>query len=356
MGLQVNGGISIMKPVHILENVSLRRYSTMRLGGPARWLTEVKSEKDLPEIIEWARSKDLPMIMIGQGSNIVWRDQGFPGLVIINQLLGREILDEDENGVTLRVGAGEVWDEVVERTVAKGWSGVEFLSKIPGLAGAAPVQNIGAYGAEIADTLIEVEAYDTKQESFGGILSDACGFSYRSSRFKNKDKGRFFITGIVLRLRKSNPKPPFYESLEDYFSQRNIGEFTPAVIREAVTAIRAIKLPDPSVVANNGSFFTNPFISSGQFERLKQKYPDIKGWPAPGDRVKLAAGWLVEQAGFKDAHDDRTGMGTWKGSALVLVNEHARSTSDLLEFKQKIVFKVDEMFGVVLEQEPELLP
>lgn len=345
-----------MKPVHILENVPLNRYSTMRLGGPARWLAEVESEEELPEAAEWARSKKLPLIMIGQGSNIVWRDEGFPGLVIVNRLMGREILDEDDSGVTLRVGGGEIWDEVVERAVAKGWSGIEFLSKIPGLAGAAPVQNIGAYGAEIADSLIEVEVYDTEQESFGGIIKQACNFSYRNSRFKTEDKGRFLITAIVLRLRKSNPKPPFYESLEDYFSQRNIGEFTPAIIREAVTAIRAIKLPDPSVVANNGSFFTNPFISSEQFEQLKRKYPDIKGWPTPDGRVKLAAGWMVEQAGFKNAHDERTGMGTWKGSALVMVNEHAQKTSDLLEFKQKIVLKVDEMFGVVLQQEPELLP
>jgi UDP-N-acetylmuramate dehydrogenase len=159
-----------------------------------------------------------------------------------------------------------------------------------------------------------------------------------------------------LKLKKGSPTPPFYESLDNYFKEHGITDYTPASVREAVVAIRKVKLPDPSLVANNGSFFTNPIVDKAKFEELQVKYPDIKGWVQPDDRVKLAAGWLVEKAGFKDVHDSQTGMGTWHGSALVIVNENARTTRDLLEFKQKIVLKVDELFGVILQQEPELLP
>ncbi len=328
----------------------------MKLGGQARYLTEVMSENDAQEAVSWAQDKKLPFIMIGQGSNIVWRDEGYSGLVIVNRLRGREILSEDQSGGTVRLAGGENWDDAIAWAVEHGYSGIEFLSRIPGTVGAAPVQNIGAYGAELADTLVEVEAFDTQSGAFGGILKEACGFGYRTSRFKTTDKGRFLITGIVLKLHKDLPRPPFYDSLQEYLTSQGVSEYTPQTIRQAVTAIRKIKLPDPSVANNNGSFFTNPIIGKPTFEKLQQQYPDIKGWVQPDDRVKLAAGWMVEKAGFKDVHDVQTGMATWPGSALVLVNEKARKTADLLAFKQKIVNKVNEMFGVTLEQEPELLP
>jgi UDP-N-acetylmuramate dehydrogenase len=294
--------------------------------------------------------------MIGDGSNIVWLDEGFPGLIIVNKIRGRKILSEDEESVTLLLKGGENWDEAVGWTVEQGWSGIEFMSLIPGTVGAAPVQNIGAYGGELSNVIIEVEAFDTQLQSFVGIPKGACNFSYRNSRFKGEDKGKFMITGIVLHLNKTFPKPPFYESLTKYFEEKNVNEFTPQVVRQAVIAIRSSKLPDPKVVANNGSFFTNPLVTEGEFKKLKQKYPDIKGWPHKDRQVKLAAGWLVEQAGFKGIRDEETGMATWQAQALVLVNEHAKKTADLLAFKQKIVDKVQEMFGVTLEQEPELLP
>jgi UDP-N-acetylmuramate dehydrogenase len=160
----------------------------------------------------------------------------------------------------------------------------------------------------------------------------------------------------VLRLKKSNPSPPFYDALAKYFGEHNVTEYTPTTVREAVIAIRSSKLPDPALVANNGSFFTNPIIDQSKFDGLKQKYPEIKGWAAKDGRVKVAAGWLVEQAGFKGVHDEQTGMATWDKQALVLVNEHAKNTADLLAFRQKIIDKVNEMFGLILEQEPELLP
>jgi len=341
--------------MNVVENVSLRDYSAMRLGGKARFFGQAASEDELKKLVAWAKKQAVPIIVIGEGSNIVWRDRGFDGLLIANRITGREVLDEDEKSATIRVGAGEVWDSIVEWTVRKDLSGIEFLSAIPGLTGAAPVQNIGAYGAEISQTLVELNALDTHSDEFVVIKNQACGFAYRTSRFKTTDKGRFIITSITLKLSKSPPAPPFYESLEKYLAKRKIKDYTPRAIREAVTAIRAIKLPSPARVANNGSFFTNPIIDKKQFEQLQKKYPDIKGWPH-GTKVKVSAGWLLEEAGFKGVHDQQTGMGTWPAQALVLVNEHAKNTADLLAFKQKIQTKVHQVFGIVLEQEPELLP
>lgn len=341
--------------MNVVENVSLRDHSAMRLGGKARFFGEAYSEGDLKKLIAWAKKQNLPIIVIGEGSNIVWRDEGFEGLLIVNRITGKEVVKQDENTATVRLGAGEKWDEVVEWTVKKNLSGIEFLSAIPGRAGGAPVQNIGAYGGEIAQTLVELSALDTRTGEFVTIKNKLCGFSYRTSRFKTTDRGRFIITSITLKLSKAPPAPPFYESLEKYLSDNKITDYTPRAIREAVIAIRAVKLPSPAKVANNGSFFTNPIISKSEFEKLQKKYPDIKGWPQ-NDKVKVAAGWLVEKAGFKGVHDKQTGMATWPESALVVINKHAKNTADLLTFKQKIQSKVHQMFGIVLEQEPELLP
>lgn len=342
--------------MELQENVDLRRYSTMRLGGRARWLASVTAEEQLPQLVELAKSQNAPWVMIGQGSNIIWRDEGFAGLVIVNQIKGRQVIKDNEREITVRINAGETWDEAVAWTVEQGLSGIESLSLIPGTAGAAPVQNIGAYGTELADVLAEVEAYDTHTGSFGAILKEACGFAYRTSRFKAVDKGRFMITGIVLRLRKASPSPPFYESLRNYFQEQGIAAFTPSIVRRAVIALRKKNLPDPAEIANNGSFFTNPIVSRDQLQDLVKKYPAIKNWPLEDGRVKISAGWLLEEAGFRNFHDKQTGMATWPSQALVFINEQAKSTADLLTFKRKVADKVQRLFGITLEQEPELLP
>jgi UDP-N-acetylmuramate dehydrogenase len=342
--------------MEIHENASLASHSTMRLGGNARYLAETFSKSDVKELFDWAKTKNLNVKMIGHGSNIVWRDEGFDGLIIVNKIMGRDVLSEDKDSVILQIGGGEVWDEVVRRTVDNGWSGIEFLSLIPGTCGAAPVQNIGAYGAELSNTLLSVEVFDTQDEIFKKIAAKDCDFSYRNSRFKSYDKGRYMIISIKIKLSKSNSMPPFYEALNKYFEDNNINEYSPENIREAVIAIRQSKLPDPAIVANNGSFFTNPYVTNEDFEVLKQRFPAIKGWPTNDGKIKLAAGWLVESAGFKGVHDKETGMATWERQALVLVNENAKNTADLLIFRQKITDKVKQMFGITLEQEPELLP
>jgi UDP-N-acetylmuramate dehydrogenase len=342
--------------VKIKQNVSLSSYSTMRLGGGARFMAEAKNTRDVQEAWNWARSQQVPVIMVGRGSNIVWRDEGFGGLLLVNKIMGREVIADDSHSTTLKIASGENWDKTVDWAVGKKLSGIEYMSLIPGTAGAAPVQNIGAYGGELSFTLLELEAFDTQFNAFVKLQNHECGFSYRSSRFKTNDRGRFFITSITITLRKSPPVPPFYETLQAYLDQRGINKYSSKAIREAVIDIRRSKLPDPEKVSNNGSFFTNPIIESAKFTQLQAAYPDIKGWQVTDGRAKVAAAWLVERAGFKGIHDSQTGMATWPNQALVLVNENARSTADLLAFKQQIVDKVQQMFGITLEQEPELLP
>lgn len=341
--------------MRVKNNVSLKNHSTMRLGGKATALAYVASRDDLKEALEFAKAESLPVIMIGEGSNITWREEGFPGLIIVNKLKGVELVGEDAESATYKIAAGEVWDDVVKKLVKKNLSGIECLSLIPGTAGATPVQNVGAYGQEIANTLVSLEAYDREAEQFITLQNKDCAFEYRTSRFKTNDKGRFFIISITLKLSKSTPKPPFYASLDEYFKTRNITKFSPKVLRQAVIAIRSDKLPDPRKVANNGSFFANPIVERTVYEKLKNTYPAIVGWEYEG-KFKLSAGWLIEQAGMKGVHDKETGMATSDKNALVLINEKARSSQDLINFRNRIVFAVQEKFGITLEQEPELLP
>lgn len=342
--------------MQFLEHVSLRDHSTMRLGGEAAYACTVTDPADLPEALDWAAERQLPVIVVGSGSNIVWRDEGFPGLLIVNDIKGYEVTEEADGSFVVRITAGENWDSVVARTVEAGLTGIEALSLIPGTAGATPVQNVGAYGQEIADTLIDLEVYDSLTKQFVTIPASECDFAYRNSRFKSADRGRFYITSLRLRLQRGNPTPPYYRAVQQYFDEHNITDVTPAVLRDAVIDIRSHKLPDPAHVANNGSFFANPIITPEAFADIAAKYPDAPNWPTRGGLVKVPAAWLIEQAGFKDYHDDTTGMATWHTQPLVLVNEHASSTADLLAFRQKILDTVQEKFGITLTQEPELLP
>lgn len=339
----------------IVENVDLSKYSTMRVGGKAKYFAEIESVDDLSEAVEFTKEKSIPLIMIGGGSNLIWQDKGFEGLVIINRIKGKKIINEDKDSAIVELASGEDWDRAVQWSVDKNLSGIEQLSFIPGRVGATPVQNVGAYGREVADVLVSIKAYDTLDEKFVTIDKKDCDFGYRTSRFKTKDKGRFLITAVVLKLSKHSAKPPFYASLEKWLEENNVTDFSPKNIRKGVIAIRTKKLPDPDIVANNGSFFANPIISYADFEDLKIKFPDVASWPTNDDKVKISAGWLIENAGFKDFHDKETGMATWDKQSLVLINERAKSSDDVMKFKQKIVNAVQEKFGIKLEQEPEII-
>ncbi|MDB5163864.1 MAG: UDP-N-acetylenolpyruvoylglucosamine reductase [Candidatus Saccharibacteria bacterium] len=335
-------------------------FSTMRLGGKAAYLTHILSEDDLTETVAWAHKHKVPFIMIGGGANIIFSDKGFKGLIMVNEISG---IDIKANTVT--IGAGEIWDEVVTKTLEAGLSGIESLSKIPGKTGAAPVQNIGAYGQEIAQVLKSVRAYDIEASKFVELSNSDCHFDYRASRFNRADKGRFLITQVTLSLHKAAPKPPYYRDVQSYIDEHHIIKVTPQIIREAVTAIRAYKLPDPSVVANCGSFFYNPIIGKSQFEKLALKYPAINhapsGWAQPprwfldDGKVKISAAWLLQQAGFTDYEDLKTGLALWPYQNLVVINKKAKRTKDLQAFTGKIISTVDKTFGIKLQQEPELI-
>ncbi len=338
--------------MHILTDVSLKHYSTMRLGGLAKALVEVSTKEELSEAIEWADKHAMPLLMLGGGSNVIFSD-GFNGLVIVNRLNGYEVIAEDTKSATIKIGAGEPWDHIVKQTVQAGLSGIEKLSLIPGTAGATPVQNVGAYGAEIAEVLLELEVYDLKTHNFAILHKDDCQFSYRSSIFKSPKNRRYIITSITLRLSKRPPEPPFYDNLQYYLDKHQITTYTPQTIRDAVIAVRTSRLPDPELTPNTGSFFKNPVISVDHFNNLYQQYPTMAHWPTKDGHIKVAAGWLIEQAGLKgyQAH----GMKIYEKHALVLVNDSAKSYADLATFRQEIIEKVKADFGIILEQEPELI-
>jgi UDP-N-acetylmuramate dehydrogenase len=340
----------------IEENVSLAKYSTMRLGGLARYFVTVSSEADIEAAVSFAKDRDLKIHVLGGGSNTIFTDAGFEGLVIFNKIQGLEI-SKSEQKVDLSIGAGEEWDEIVSKSVELGYCDIAALSLIPGTVGGAPVQNIGAYGQQISDSIISIRAYDTKTLKWKDILQQSCNFSYRSSRFNKEDKGRYIISFVNMRLSRKIEKGPFYKDVESYCKIHDLptSNLGPVDLRKAVIAIRQAKLPDPKLVANTGSFFKNPVINESQFKLLLKDYPALKSHKTDDGLLKLYAGQLVELAGFKNYHDKSTGMATWAKQSLVLVNENAKNTADLLNFKNKIISSVEAAFSIRLVQEPELI-
>lgn len=335
------------------NSVPLSALTTMRLGGLAQRVVTVTSADELKEVVVASLASGQKFFILGGGSNVIARDEEFHGTIILNRIPGFEVIDETDATTTIRIGGGENWDETVARTVELNLSGIEAMSAIPGTVGATPVQNVGAYGQEIADTLTELQALDAKTMEFVTLTKADCNFTYRNSIFKDPARRHHIIVSITLSLAKTEMKPPFYTSLQNYFDQHDITDYSPASVREAVVAIRANKLPDPSRIANTGSFFKNPIVDVATATALAEKYPDMPQFPMPNIGMKLAAGWLIEQAGLKGYANH--GMKTYENNALVLVNESASSYDNLHDFQAEIVDKIQSVFGVTLEQEPELL-
>jgi UDP-N-acetylmuramate dehydrogenase len=339
--------------MEIQTNTPLKDFTTMRLGGPARFIATATNKDELASLVTKAKQNSIPFFIIGGGSNIIVKDEGYSGLVILDRISGFEIVSQDAGGAIIRVGGGENWDATVERTVGMGLSGIETMSGVPGTAGATPVQNVGAYGQEISDTLIELEAYDTNTDQFVTLQNADCGFAYRNSIFKDPAKRHHIIVSVTLKLKSLNPAPPFYESLQKYLDAKSVTYYTPATIRDAVLAIRSEKLPDPTVYPNTGSFFKNPVIERWLYDDLLKEYPDMPSYEMEGDNVKIPAGWLIEQAEMK-GHASH-GMKTYEKNALVFVNMSAENYADLEAFKEEIRGAVRDKFRISLEQEPETL-
>lgn len=336
--------------MEIHTNIPLKNYTTMRLGGNARFMTEAHTPEDVASVYQNAKAQDLPVFILGGGSNIIVHDEGFNGIVIRNRIPGFEVVEDTASTTTLRIGAGENWDEVVKRTVDMNLSGIEAMSAIPGTAGAAPVQNVGAYGQEIADTLLSLEAYDSQTDSIVVLQNADCKFSYRHSIFRGEAAGRYVVTALTIQLYKAAPQPPFYKAIEDYFTANNITLFTPQIIRDAVIQIRSDKLPDPTITPNTGSFFKNAIIEKWQLDELRAQHPDAPSYDMPNGLYKIPTGWLIEQTGLKG--QTLHGMRVHDKNALVLINEAATSYRDLAAARDQISGAVRDQFRITIEQEP----
>ena len=334
----------------VMTNISLKQYTTMKLGGEARYMATADSASDVVSLYRNARKENLPIFVLGGGSNVITHDEVFEGIVLLNKIKGFEVISETDETTDVKIGAGEVWDEVVEKAIGLGLQGVEAMSGIPGTVGAAPVQNVGAYGQEIADTLISLEAYDSKTDTIVTISADECDFSYRNSIFRDKEKGRYCILNIILRLNKAEPKPPYYASLQRYIDENDIREVNLSVIRVAVLNIRSEKLPDPAELPSAGSFFKNALVEKWKLEELQKEYSDIPNYAMSDGRYKIPTGWLIDKAGLRGYRSH--GMRVYEKNALVLVNDSAMGYDDLAAIREEIVQIVFDKFGIKIEQEP----
>ncbi len=334
----------------VMTNISLKQYTTMKLGGEARYMATADSASDVVSLYRNARKENLPIFVLGGGSNVITHDEVFEGIVLLNKIKGFEVISETDETTDVKIGAGEVWDEVVEKAIGLGLQGVEAMSGIPGTAGAAPVQNVGAYGQEIADTLISLEAYDSKTDTIITISADECDFSYRNSIFRGKEKGRYCILNITLRLNKAEPKPPYYASLQRYIDENDIREVNLSVIRVAVLNIRSEKLPDPAELPSAGSFFKNALVEKWKLEELQREYSDIPNYAMSDGRYKIPTGWLIDKAGLRGYRSH--GMRVYEKNALVLVNDSATGYDDLAAIREEIVQIIFDKFGIKIEQEP----
>ncbi|MEO9654594.1 UDP-N-acetylmuramate dehydrogenase [Marinomonas sp.] len=331
----------------VIENASMKAYNTFRFDYIAQYLVEAHSAEHLRELVNWAKDHRLEITLIGGGSNLlIAADIG--GLVIINRIKGIESTPEKDR-VVLRVGAGENWHDLVTFTVENDWYGIENLALIPGTAGAAPVQNIGAYGVEVKDCLTQVKVLDLATSEIKWLKAEECGFGYRESHFKGQWKGRYCILSIELALSLQEKYTLEYGGL----NERLKDNLSIQTLYRAICQIRSEKLPNPAKLANAGSFFKNPIIELEHAQLLKEKFPNMVMFSA-GKKVKLAAGWLIDQAGWK-GHKFK-GVGVYDKQALVMVNYEEQTANALLDLEGQIKLSVFEKFSVKLEREPVILP
>lgn len=336
------------RKMKILGNVLLKNLTTMRLGGPAKFVIEIENPDEIKKAHEFALEKNLPIFVLGGGANTIAHDEGFNGVIIKNTIAGiSDIYSPITDKTYIKAMGGEPWDNVVKFTTDKGLTGIEALSKIPGSTGAAPVQNIGAYGQDVSASFIKADVYDFKTREFKTLSKDDFRFSYRHSIMNTTEKNRYFVISIFLELKKGEMPRPFYNSIEKYITENNITDFSPNSIREIVSKIRADKLPDPKKEASAGSFFKNIYLTEKEAEKAeKNGLPVYHGH----DGYKINSGWLIENAGLsgKLLHGIRVN----KKAALVLINESAKSYEDLAKARAEICAAVKEKFGFCLEQEP----
>ncbi len=342
--------MSKLTGVSLSPNAPLDRRNTFRVSVRAAWLTEIRNTAAIPEVLAFPQVKNLPLMVLGEGSNVLFT-RDFDGLVIAMMNRGIEVLENTGDSVRLRAQAGEDWHGLVRWSLAQGLCGLENLSLIPGTVGAAPIQNIGAYGAELSETLETVEAYDREAGKFMRLNREQCGFSYRQSVFKQQPD-RWIITAIESRLRRNAPLKLDYAGVREELAAMNVSAPTAKDVSEAVCRLRRRKLPDQAVIGNAGSFFKNPVVLNGQADELRAAHPDLPIFKAP-DGKKLSAAWLIEQCGWKGFREGDAGVSD--KHALVLVNHGCATGGQIWSLAQRIRDSVQEKFGIRLEPEPRIL-
>lgn len=335
-----------------LPHFNLQNYNTLASPVCAAFFTSIKDEDELHAAIKFAKEKELPLLVLGGGSNIVLHED-FPGLVLHIQLMGRELVREDKDFYYVKAAAGESWSSFVDYCLDEGFYGLENLSLIPGSVGAAPIQNIGAYGVELKDVFSELTALDVKTGLSITFTPESCQFGYRDSVFKNELLDRFVITSVTFKLDKQPNLKLQYPALQAALANYGPQEITPELVSEAVCEIRHSKLPDPKQIPNVGSFFKNPIVSAKKLTELQKNYPDIVSYPVDSGNVKLAAGWLIDRAGWKGRELDAA---VHAQQALVLTNPHRLKAAVVLALAAAIKEAILQKFGVVLEQEPRNYP
>ncbi len=330
--------------------INLSPYNTFGIALTA----QVFSIKNTVNLIDYfTQFPGKPYFVLGGGSNIIITPDLTKKNILKIEIKGIEIVHTEDSSVFVKIGAGENWDNVVKWSVDQKLSGIEALSAIPGTAGATPVQNVGAYGAEIKDVFVSLSAYDTKENRLVTIKNEDCNFTYRNSIFKSSEKGRYIIIDILLKLDHGSPTIPDYAPVKKYFEEENITNPTLQQIRDAIIEIRWSKLPHPEDLGNCGSFFENPIVAKDLYEKIKSLYHDVPGYELPGEMVKIPAGFLIERAGLKGAIFGP--VGTYEKNALVLVNRGGANHNDVMHAKQEIINKVNEIFGITLQSEPEFV-
>jgi UDP-N-acetylmuramate dehydrogenase len=341
-----------MNKLRVFEDFNLLPHNTFGIQVKAKYYFMVHDLEELQEGIDFANKRHLKYHLLGGGSNILFM-QDFDGLIIHNKIPGIKILDEDEEVVRIKAGAGVVWHQLVLHCIDKGWGGIENLSLIPGYVGAAPIQNIGAYGVEIKDVLAEVEYLNIESGEVETIDNDACEFGYRDSIFKREFKNKAVILSVTLRLSKRPKLNTTYGAIESTLNEMGVSTVTPKAVSDAVIQIRQSKLPDPLKTGNAGSFFKNPVVQEAVFKDLFNKNPGMPFYKLLDNTFKIPAAWLIDTCGWKGKHEGNAGV--HKNQPLVLINLGNAKGKEVYELSEKIRQSVYQKFGIELQREVNLL-
>ncbi len=339
-----------MRHMEINQNVSLKDLNTFGVEAKAKYLCHIRNLQDIESLFEWKNNNDIPNLLLGGGSNLLFKND-YDGLVAKVSLMGKDIAEEDDEAVFVSAAAGENWHDFVMWTIEQGFAGLENLSLIPGCVGAAPIQNIGAYGVELSNTFHSLQTVNLENGDIQEFSKEHCQFGYRESYFKSQTLDKLLITSVTFRL----PKKPEWHVNYAGLREALAGEILSAdVISKAVIAERQSKLPDPRVIGNAGSFFKNPVMKVSDFEALKDTHENLPGFPQVGnDDVKTSAGWLIDQAGWKGYRKGDAGVSD--NHALVLVNHGNATGSELWQIAEDIMTSVEDKFGIRLEPEPRVI-